>query len=201
MTLETLHKPAANARRSLLSILPFLRLIPRSSETPILVSSCNWSYATTTLTHPFQEQNKMKFTTSIIVVAVQVAAALAARTTANTGRDETCGTLGVMDASDSLSAGATTENVRKCAEHPLTNGTLPGLSEDKENSASKCYFDAPYGCSDGYCWKACGNNGEWCWTAKNGGTGDWYTCSASTQCGDSDTYACGQGCSSCGCSC
>ncbi|KAL4901519.1 hypothetical protein BDW74DRAFT_84033 [Aspergillus multicolor] len=66
-----------------------------------------------------------------------------------------------------------------------------------------CYKDAPYGCSGGYCWKACGNTdkGEWCWTANKAGLGSWITCSKWQDCGTA-TYACGRGgCPSCGCSC
>ncbi|OQD86489.1 hypothetical protein PENANT_c007G03076 [Penicillium antarcticum] len=42
-----------------------------------------------------------------------------------------------------------------------------------------CYKDAPYGCSGGYYWKACGNTnkGEWCWTAAKAGLGAWIKCS------------------------
>ncbi|KAI1487359.1 hypothetical protein F5X96DRAFT_672741 [Biscogniauxia mediterranea] len=56
-------------------------------------------------------------------------------------------------------------------------------------------------CTDGYCWKRCGDkNCPWCWTARSGGFGAWYTCGADADCQAS--FACGQkadgDCKSCG---
>ncbi|EMR69625.1 hypothetical protein MGN70_011329 [Eutypa lata] len=67
-----------------------------------------------------------------------------------------------------------------------------------------CWHGEKVGCTDGYCWKKCGNDesGTWCWTARNDGFGDWYTCSTADDC--SDDQPCSQavdGCDACGCSC
>ncbi|KAI9371050.1 hypothetical protein BJX61DRAFT_512793 [Aspergillus egyptiacus] len=143
-----------------------------------------------------------------------------------------CGDLDVMrvNAAD-LPEGVTPRNVRKCLEHPLgRNRDVKGASlapldavddsfynsTDSDTSPVEarsdglgtqeeraCYHKAPYGCSRGYCWKACGDKekGEWCWTAENLGWGDWDTCSSWRDCGVK-TYSCGRGCPfSCGCSC
>lgn len=112
-----------------------------------------------------------------------------------------CGSLDVMnvDTTD-LPAGVTASDVRRCLDHPLgRNRHIKGASlaplEAVETSfynsttdidtspvdarsdglgalqEQACYKDAPYGCSGGYCWKACGDKskGEWCWTAQKGG--------------------------------
>ncbi|CEL01997.1 hypothetical protein ASPCAL01573 [Aspergillus calidoustus] len=64
-----------------------------------------------------------------------------------------------------------------------------------------CEWKAEYGCpGSGYCWKTCGKQGEWCWTATKGGIGSWITCSTWRDCG-THTYACARGLSlSFGCS-
>ncbi|PLN82634.1 hypothetical protein BDW42DRAFT_192839 [Aspergillus taichungensis] len=65
----------------------------------------------------------------------------------------------------------------------------------------------PYGCSkDGYCWKTCGQGGEWCWSAYENGTGSWKTCGTAEDCNpasdEADKVACATGgCDTCGCSC
>ncbi|KAF9534046.1 hypothetical protein CPB83DRAFT_728072, partial [Crepidotus variabilis] len=57
-----------------------------------------------------------------------------------------------------------------------------------ERAAEGCWYDSQIGCTGGYCWKVCGNNGEWCWTANNGGVGsliscsNWQDCSFSAPC-------------------
>ncbi|KAL2061170.1 hypothetical protein VTL71DRAFT_7443 [Oculimacula yallundae] len=37
-----------------------------------------------------------------------------------------------------------------------------------------CWSGSPYGCDAGKkrCWKVCGDNGQWCWTARGDGGGD-----------------------------
>jgi hypothetical protein len=144
-----------------------------------------------------------------------------------------CGNLDVMtiDPVD-LPAGVALSDVRKCLDHPLgRNRHVKGASlapldavdasfynsavdtgtspvEPRSDSLGvfeerACYKDAPYGCSGGYCWKACGNinKGEWCWTAKKAGLGAWIKCSKWQDCGIT-TYACGRGgCPACGCGC
>lgn len=68
-----------------------------------------------------------------------------------------------------------------------------------------CWYGAPYGCSnDGYCYRSCGSNGEWCWLAASNGNGAWLTCGNADQCapGNTGDAACGKGdCDACGCSC
>ncbi|PYI09935.1 hypothetical protein BO78DRAFT_383762 [Aspergillus sclerotiicarbonarius CBS 121057] len=116
-----------------------------------------------------------------------------------------CGDLDVMvvPAAD-LPEGVSPSDVRKCKDHPLGNNrhvkgaslapldAVDVLFLTNNTTASAeihalqdraCYKDAPYGCSGGYCWKVCGNKGEWCWTAKKGGVGAWYTCSSYKDCG------------------
>ncbi|KXH45029.1 hypothetical protein CSIM01_01158 [Colletotrichum simmondsii] len=58
-----------------------------------------------------------------------------------------------------------------------------------------------YGCSGGYCYKACDGDGRWCWTARNRGYGDWQTCDTNSDCANLDNVGCGKGCKSCGCGC
>ncbi|KAK4222892.1 hypothetical protein QBC38DRAFT_374231 [Podospora fimiseda] len=107
-----------------------------------------------------------------------------------------CGSLGVMNVNTSdLPAGVDPNNIRTCADHPV--GSAHEVLEKRD-----CEYGAPVGCSGGYCWKQCGDegSGQWCWTANNGGYGDWIKCSTSSQC--NTNMACGIGdCSACGCSC
>lgn len=92
----------------------------------------------------------------------------------------------------------------------------------------ECWHGEKVGCTDGYCWKKCGNDesgmnslssflitpnetkytnlepriGTWCWTARNDGFGDWYTCSNDNDC--NEDQPCSQSvddCDACGCSC
>ncbi|KAE8154231.1 hypothetical protein BDV25DRAFT_126703 [Aspergillus avenaceus] len=144
-----------------------------------------------------------------------------------------CGDLEVMtvDPAD-LPEGVSLSDVRKCRNHPLGrnryvkgasmapldavdaafyNGTVGAETSPVESLSDNlsslekrsCYKGAPYGCSGGYCWKACGNieKGEWCWTAKKLGLGAWDKCSRWQDCGTA-TFSCGRGaCPSCGCGC
>ncbi|KIJ40804.1 hypothetical protein M422DRAFT_173151 [Sphaerobolus stellatus SS14] len=114
-----------------------------------------------------------------------------------------CGDLGIMQIPDVIPDGVTKDDVRTCAEHPLgRNNTMArsGLLERATDEPSACVKDTPYGCSKNFCWKVCGPNGEWCWTAANQGFGEWIACSTFNDCSTAD--ACGQGsCSACGCSC
>ncbi|KAK1544858.1 hypothetical protein CPAR01_02360 [Colletotrichum paranaense] len=50
-----------------------------------------------------------------------------------------------------------------------------------------------YGCSGGYCYKACDGDGRWCWTARNRGYGDWQTCDRDSDCANLDNVGCGKG--------
>lgn len=99
-------------------------------------------------------------------------------------------------------------DVRMCAEHPwgcnrtldLSEGaSLPPAHTNKQNLANNgansdvrhlnersCYFKAPYGCSRGWCWKACDEGGKWCWTAAKGGYGPWRKCASYIDCGTHD---------------
>ncbi|RAQ62953.1 hypothetical protein COH21_013088, partial [Aspergillus flavus] len=41
-------------------------------------------------------------------------------------------------------------------------------------AVQKCWTQSPYGCSKNrWCWQRCQGNGQWCWLAHKGGTGDW----------------------------
>lgn len=88
-------------------------------------------------------------------------------------------------------------------------GTIPATSLANSNNINNlverdCWYGAPYGCSDGYCWRTCGQTGEWCWLAANNGNGAWLTCSNAGQCapGSVGGASCGKGdCGACGCSC
>ncbi|KAK2766264.1 hypothetical protein FQN54_007781 [Arachnomyces sp. PD_36] len=148
-----------------------------------------------------------------LTVALQVAGGLA---TAIPDAEARCGDLGAM----TVPEGADASQFRSCLEHPL--GARP-QSSDLENrappmsshdmtkraepvlrddvTAQACWHGDPVGCTDGYCWKTCGDNGEWCWTALHEGTGPWYKCSASDQCHEYMACGVGSSCDSCGCSC
>jgi hypothetical protein len=134
-----------------------------------------------------------------------------------------CGTLGLMTYEpSSLFQNVKQEDIRKCLEHPIGDrGSLalssiaptPDYKDEKaveseiasssnpltEPTAQLCE-SAPYGCTRGYCWRNCGEGGQWCWTAKNEGLGDWITCTKFQDCADTKA-ACGRNCARCGCSC
>ncbi|KAK5989540.1 hypothetical protein PT974_11067 [Cladobotryum mycophilum] len=153
---------------------------------------------------------------TIALILAYAASAYAAAVVADA--ETSCGSLGVMkyDA-NKLPAGATPDDVRQCADHPLGHNrnqepaslaplhagemSVAPSGEDilVNRAAASCYRDAPYGCTRGYCWKVCGNNGEWCWTARAGGIGKWFTCNSWKDC--DAKQACGKGCPSCGCGC
>ncbi|OAA36903.1 protein kinase domain protein [Beauveria brongniartii RCEF 3172] len=113
-----------------------------------------------------------------------------------------CGALGVMEAP--ASAYANGGIVRKCRDHPLGNSGSAPVSGKRDESPllnalhKRCNtpLDEPWGCSNtGYCWKACGQDGEWCWTAGNYGNGNWATCSSVGDCGsDDERFGCSGGC-------
>ncbi|KAK4169893.1 hypothetical protein QBC43DRAFT_329466 [Cladorrhinum sp. PSN259] len=115
---------------------------------------------------------------------------------------DSCGALGVMNVNTTtLPANVDPTNIRTCADHPAGS---PVQALDGGIAKRDCYYGAPFGCSKGYCWKQCGpsGSGQWCWTATNGGYGDWSSCSNNQQC--SEAQACGIGgsdCKACGCSC
>ncbi|KPM41722.1 hypothetical protein AK830_g4816 [Neonectria ditissima] len=95
-----------------------------------------------------------------------------------------CGDLGILDIT-TLPDGVEPSELRLCADHPMgRNRTLdpkkgaslaPGgegyrkdiTPADSTDVLSKrvCYDAAPYGCEGKWCWKTCGDNEEWCWTA------------------------------------
>ncbi|KAI1774997.1 hypothetical protein F4818DRAFT_451936 [Hypoxylon cercidicola] len=93
--------------------------------------------------------------------------------------------------------------VRKCLEYPLSQANNGSLSERCLDRVERdCWHGTKcFGCTEGYCWKTCGD-GPWCYTAYNDGSGDWYTCKSDGDCQES--YPCSQavgGGASCGCSC
>ncbi|KAK2002766.1 hypothetical protein LX36DRAFT_687969 [Colletotrichum falcatum] len=149
----------------------------------------------------------MKTTVRSLLLLGHAAASYAAAApgTADARVAAICGDLGVLTFEDGkLPDGVSPGDVRMCAGHP--NGQVRVL--DPLQGASACYYTAPYGCSGGYCWKACGEtigDGRWCWTAGDGGIGPWSKCSTYVDCGTNpSTQACGVGCikpNQCGCSC
>ncbi|KAL5697303.1 hypothetical protein ACHQM5_030855 [Ranunculus cassubicifolius] len=155
----------------------------------------------------------MKVIVSILFIVVQLAESFAAPVSDSASK---CGSLGVMS-SNNLPEGINPADVRTCADHPLgrnrsgVQSLAPMSNADLSVAATNtdpdaCYYKAPYGCSDGYCWKSCGpgGSGQWCWLAAGGGAGQWVKCSTYEQCslGGAD---CGRNCKpgshSCGCSC
>ncbi|KAJ7765824.1 hypothetical protein DFH07DRAFT_1014232 [Mycena maculata] len=138
----------------------------------------------------------MKFSMTTILTALcvtRVASALSDARAADAAAE--CGDLGAMTVNpDELPKDVQPTDVRKCADHPLghvhpddeslapMNETLKGV---KSPVGDACYYGAPYGCSGGYCWEACGvaGDGQWCWMASKGGWGSWDTCETYADCG------------------
>ncbi|KAL5092916.1 hypothetical protein Trisim1_000648 [Trichoderma cf. simile WF8] len=132
-----------------------------------------------------------------------------------------CGDLEVMKMDvNQLPTGISPDSVRMCEEHPLNQDgidILDGASLAPADVSQRgvtsalplyfgvkraCYYAAPYGCTRGYCWKACDDDGKWCWTASQGGYGNWATCKTFEDCGlDDDDFGCGKRCQRCGCGC
>ncbi|PGH06088.1 hypothetical protein AJ79_06622 [Helicocarpus griseus UAMH5409] len=120
---------------------------------------------------------------------------LASASPSRADAEKICGDLGVMDTSN-LPEGTDLSAVRLCANHPL--GRKPNQHIQKRD----CWYKEPVGCTDGWCWKTCGEggSGKWCWTAAADGNGDWLKCNAASDC--SAAAACGVGnCDACGCDC
>ncbi|PTB39177.1 hypothetical protein M441DRAFT_433671 [Trichoderma asperellum CBS 433.97] len=140
--------------------------------------------------------------------------------------DNICGELGAINLGpNELPGHVSLEDVRTCAQHPLGRNRTLDLSDEasvppayvnqsmagneitshvRRLAQDSCYFGAPYGCSKGYCWKACGSTpGKWCWTAAGGGYGKWNQCASYEDCGTDDArFSCGAFCGKhCGCSC
>ncbi|KAF4904348.1 hypothetical protein CGCFRS4_v001190 [Colletotrichum fructicola] len=91
------------------------------------------------------------------------------------------------------------------AEDANSNTSAPLTAEHWwwKHGWGKCWDVDPgeYGCSRGYCYRACDGDGRWCWTARNRGYGSWKTCDARADCRVADDISCGKGCRACGCSC
>ncbi|KAB2571286.1 hypothetical protein DBV05_g10042 [Lasiodiplodia theobromae] len=163
----------------------------------------------------------MKFNIGIILAAASFTRVFSTAVPDDAAAE--CGSLGVMSLED-VPEDALAGEVRKCADHPLGNNrpfggtSLAPLddsddfddSDDSGNStdvsadasglqARDCWYGSEYGCTDGYCWKTCGDGGRWCWTANNGGNGPWRTCASWRDC--KKKFDCGKNCKSCGCSC
>jgi hypothetical protein len=54
--------------------------------------------------------------------------------------------------------------------------------EPLEEAQVQSCASRPWGCDNGYCWKQCGDPGEWCWQAVDGGQGGWLTCANDAAC-------------------
>lgn len=168
----------------------------------------------------------MKLTPILVTAILQATSVLSAATGDIAATDpspltlaEECGDLGVME----IPTGADPTLYRHCESHPLgpnrriyTNTDLldpdtvpipdPAALKGADifgRAAQACTWDASIGCTNGYCWKKCGNPGQWCWTAYNKGTGDWARCQRATDCNSKES--CGKNCKKgnkdCGCSC
>ncbi|KAJ7137490.1 hypothetical protein C8R43DRAFT_1132093 [Mycena crocata] len=134
----------------------------------------------------------MKFDCSFFLLATQLSGILAAASVIS--RASECGELGVMNVSaiDLGAVGITAEEVRTCEGHPMGNSLTRQQLTDMSSPLTikpgedSCYYDSAGGCSDGYCWKACGipGDGKWCWLAEKFGYGDWQKCKKYTDCGD-----------------
>ncbi|PHH82213.1 hypothetical protein CDD82_6700 [Ophiocordyceps australis] len=112
-----------------------------------------------------------------------------------------CGALGVLRVNaSSLPLGVSLQDVRTCAEHPLR--VSPAGPDLQRRS---CWYGAKWGCTGGYCWKACdaSESGKWCWTSapRGQGLGPWMRCTLNEQCNEDLPCGLGEHCSSCGCSC
>ncbi|KAL5725715.1 hypothetical protein ACHQM5_008831 [Ranunculus cassubicifolius] len=157
----------------------------------------------------------MKAILSILFISIQLAGIYAAISNNAAAK---CGFLGVMSNND-LPEGITSADIRTCADHPLGHRrtgvqSLAPMSEadfvSRMGQPDACYFAAPYGCSNGYCWSSCGDSGrgKWCWLATNRGAGDWLKCTTHQQCDQRNAAAnsyCGVNCKAgskaCDCSC
>lgn len=175
----------------------------------------------------------MKINAPFVILATQLAAVYAGSgVAARTATEEECGALGVFKYNPSdLQANEDPSRFRKCKEHPMfLEGVFPGPGDNSagdgevEDGAAgtspvarseplgnilakrECLkpSDAQYGCSkDKWCWSRCGNVGQWCWLAWEGGKGAWRGCQSNNDCRPLSESGCGQGdyCESCGCSC
>ncbi|KAI1141605.1 hypothetical protein F5Y05DRAFT_423351 [Hypoxylon sp. FL0543] len=142
----------------------------------------------------------MQFNYGILLLAAQALSVFASPAPPA----DSCGALGTVDIT-SLPEGVDASKVRQCNEHPLGDENASVAERDVAGDLFKreCWYGNPSGCTNGYCWKTCGD-GPWCWTAREGGFGDWYTCTTDADCKTS--FACGQSaggksCKKCGCKC
>ncbi|KAI8962745.1 hypothetical protein F5Y11DRAFT_181488 [Daldinia sp. FL1419] len=143
----------------------------------------------------------MKATYAIFLLAAQMASVLSSPSPAVLNAEcDASGAIDIAQLPEGIDAGA----VRKCVEHPLGSASEESIAKREGALFERdCWYGKSHGCSKGYCWKTCGD-GPWCWTARNGGFGDWYTCKSDNDCQTS--YSCGESaggkeCKKCGCSC
>ncbi|KAF5569347.1 hypothetical protein FPHYL_2162 [Fusarium phyllophilum] len=168
----------------------------------------------------------MKYNSTILVLAYSTL--ISAGPSTISGAEAVCGDLGILQVPPgNLPDGVEPSDLRLCADRPLVrNRTLDpakgaslapleegDIPDTTPTGASRlfqkrrCYYGAPYGCSDKYCWKSCGakGSGKWCWTATAGGVGPWARCKSWEGCGTNGLqYGCGKNCvlpGVCGCSC
>lgn len=101
----------------------------------------------------------MKFSTIFQTIAALSATGFVAAAADNASTDGTqCGFGGEYHPNLDALKGTNIDpsKIRKCKEHPLGSATALLGKRD-------CYHDAPFGCTDGYCWKQCGvaGSGQW----------------------------------------
>ncbi|KAL7789147.1 hypothetical protein V8C37DRAFT_386846 [Trichoderma ceciliae] len=162
-----------------------------------------------------------------ILAATSTAFRIVDQTTRELDAASICGELEVMNVNASeLPSNISLSELRMCAKHPQGRNRTLDTSDGASlapanvnkygpvNNAStfavrplaerSCYYNSPYGCSRGSCWKVCDEGtGKWCWAAEKGGYGHWSRCSTYADCGtDEWNFGCGQLCGpQCGCGC
>ncbi|KAL5609732.1 hypothetical protein FOVSG1_004413 [Fusarium oxysporum f. sp. vasinfectum] len=168
----------------------------------------------------------MKYNSAILVLAYSTL--ISAVSSTISGAETVCGDIGILQiAPGTLPDGVEPSDLRLCADHPLgRNQTLDpaegaslapleegDIPDTTPTGASRlfqkrrCYYKAPYGCSDKYYWKSYSEkgSGKWCWTATAGGVGPWARCMKWEGYGTNGLqHDCGKNCvlpSVCGCSC
>ncbi|ETS79643.1 hypothetical protein PFICI_09496 [Pestalotiopsis fici W106-1] len=139
----------------------------------------------------------MKFNREFILALFGATTIVSASANPESARVAECGSSeNVM----SIPEGANASEYRSCLNHPAGKAGPTAMDSLEKRD---CWFGGDHGCKNGYCWKRWGDdltNGYWCWTALNGGNGNWIQCSTDSQC--TTIVACGLGdCKDCGCNC
>jgi len=102
----------------------------------------------------------MKSFTIFQTIAIFAASGLVSAASTSDSTSEACGFGGEYHPNIEALKGTEIDinNIRKCQEHPLGSATAAIQKRD-------CYYDAPFGCHKGYCWKQCGTQGSGQWVS------------------------------------